>query len=69
MTPAQFFAARTALGLTQAQMAARLRMGAYGWQKISAWENGRKPIPGIYSLAVELLEAAAIYPKEGCGHA
>lgn len=55
MTPADFRAARSALGHTQHSMAEALRMGKHGWQTISAWENGRQPIPGPVSVAVECL--------------
>lgn len=55
MTPAGFRNARQALGHTQHAMAEALRMGKHGWQTISAWENGKTPIPGPVSLAVEHL--------------
>lgn len=57
MTPADFRAARNALGLTQKQMAEALRMGKHGWQSISKWESDEfeGAIPGPVTLAVECL--------------
>jgi len=52
MTPADLTAARKAMGMTQEQLAAKL---GYGWQTVSAWENGRRAIPGAVALAVEHL--------------
>ncbi len=57
MTPADFRTARKALGYTQHGMAEALRMGKHGWRTISAWENGKAPIPGPVTLAVEYLLA------------
>jgi transcriptional regulator with XRE-family HTH domain len=58
MTGQQFLDARTKLGLTQRAMAGALRLGSHGWQTISGWENGHKPVPGPVQLAVEHLLAA-----------
>jgi len=55
MTSADFRAARKALGYTQHGLAEALRMGKHGWQTISAWENGRTPIPGPVQVALECL--------------
>jgi len=55
MTPADFRSARNALGLTQHQMAEALQMGKHGWQTISGWENGNRPIPGPVAIAVRCL--------------
>jgi DNA-binding transcriptional regulator YiaG len=55
MTPDDFRAARKTLGHTQHAMAEALRMGRHGWQTVSGWENGKTPIPGPVSLAVECL--------------
>ena len=57
MTPADLRAARHALGLTQKGLAKALRMGAHGWQSISAWEsdNNDRGVPGPVQVAVEAL--------------
>ena len=55
MTTADFRAARKALGLTQHGLAEALRMGKHGWQTISAWENGKSPIPGPVQVAIQCL--------------
>ena len=55
MTPADFRAARKALGLTQKGLAEALRMGKHGWQTISGWENDGANIPGPVQVAMECL--------------
>lgn len=55
MTPEEFLAARATLGLTQRQMAEALGMGTHGWQSISGWENGKKPVPDTVCVTVDLL--------------
>lgn len=57
MTPAEFRAARKALGLTQKGLAKALRMGAHGWQSISKWESDdlTGDIPGPVTVAMECL--------------
>lgn len=63
MTPADFRAARVALGerrglgrkLTQHEMAEALRLGKWGHQTVAKWEKGLNPIPGPITLAVECL--------------
>lgn len=55
MTPEDFRAARKAMGHTQHTLAVALRMGRHGWQTISAWENGKTPIPGPVQVAMEHL--------------
>ena len=57
MTPADLRAARARLGLTQHKLAWALHMGRWGWQTISAWESGRKPIPAVLHLKMAGLEA------------
>ncbi len=57
MTPADLRTARKRLGLTQHGLAAALRMGKYGWQTISKWENDGSSIPGPVSVAVEAMLA------------
>ncbi len=57
MTPADLRAARKRLGLTQKALATALRMGAHGWQSISAWESDNDPrqVPGPVVVAIECL--------------
>lgn len=55
-TPERVKAARKALGLTQAQLAARLRLRAnYGDATVRSWEAGRREISGPAQVAIELL--------------
>jgi DNA-binding transcriptional regulator YiaG len=65
MTGDEFKAARERLGHTQQEMAVALRMGQWGWQALSGWETGKRPVPGPVSLAVEylLLQAASDAPQ------
>jgi transcriptional regulator with XRE-family HTH domain len=55
VTPADLRKARKALGLTQHQLAERLRMGKHGWQSVSRWEQDGNTIPGPVQVAVESL--------------
>ena len=57
MTPAEFRAARKALGLTQKGLAEALRMGKHGWQSVSKWEGDsfEGAIPGPVQVAMECL--------------
>lgn len=57
MSPADFRAARKALGLTQKGLAEALRMGKHGWQSVSKWEgdNFEGSIPGPVQVAMECL--------------
>lgn len=63
ITPDQLREARAALGerrglsrpVTQKELAAALEMGKHGWQTISAWENGDRPIPGPAAIAIRCL--------------
>jgi transcriptional regulator with XRE-family HTH domain len=55
MTPDNLRTARKALGLTQRGLAEALRMGKWGWQTISKWENGSVPVPGPAQVAIEML--------------
>lgn len=58
MTPAQVHAARTALGMTQAQLARALRLtdpDNNGRRTIRNWEKGVTPISGPASVALEAL--------------
>lgn len=55
MTPEQVKEARRRLGLTQTQLAKRLRMRGNGARQIRAWETGEAPITGPASLAIEYM--------------
>jgi DNA-binding transcriptional regulator YiaG len=55
MTPAEVSAARRALGMTQDQLAAALRMGADGKRAVRRWEAGDRAISGPASVAIEAL--------------
>lgn len=56
MTPDQIKAARRELGMTQAQLAARLRLAeSSGPRTVRHWESGTVPITGPASVAIELL--------------
>ena len=55
MTPDQIKEARLRLGLTQTQLAKRLRMKGDGARQIRAWESGEYPITGPASLAIEYM--------------
>ena len=56
MTSDDFRSARKNMGHTQHTLAAALLMGKHGWQTISAWENGKQPIPGPVKVAMHHLE-------------
>lgn len=58
VTPAEVKSARQLLGLSQAGLAERLRLGANGERTIRRWEAGDVPVTGPASLAIELLVAA-----------
>jgi DNA-binding transcriptional regulator YiaG len=53
LTAAELRAARIRLGLNMAEMATQLRTPYRTYQE---WENGGRRIPGICTIAVELLE-------------
>jgi len=55
LTPEQVKEARLRLGLTQTQLAKRLRMRGNGARQIRAWESGEAPITGPASLAIEYM--------------
>ena len=55
MTHDDFRTARKALGMTQHALAEALGMGTHGWQSVSEWENGKRPIPGPVAIAVNCL--------------
>ncbi len=52
MTPAELRAARIRLGMNMAEMAKTLRTPYRTYQD---WEAGRRTIPGVCAVAVELL--------------
>ena len=59
MLPADLRAARKALGLSQHALAEALGMGRWGWQTISAWEGGRRPVPKDLPAKLEELRRTA----------
>lgn len=65
MKPDDIRTARKALGLTQHALAEALHMGKWGWQTISAWESGRKPVPADLHLKMAGLEAIRKRPVNG----
>jgi len=56
LTPATLLARRQSLGLTQEQLAQRLRVTT---TTVARWERGEQPLPGMLSLALERLESQA----------
>jgi DNA-binding transcriptional regulator YiaG len=57
MNPAEIKAARKRLGLSQAELAETLRMGANGGRTVRRWELGEVAVTGPASVAIELLLA------------
>jgi len=55
MTPAEVRAARLALGMTQEQLAAALRMGGDGKRAVRRWEAGDREISGPATVAIQAL--------------
>lgn len=51
MTPTEFKAIRKAMGLTQAQLAARMAYGSA--TRISEIENGKVPMPRLVALLMQ----------------
>lgn len=74
MTPAELKQARTALGLTQQQLADELRLKRLA---VTRYEGGARRIPGLVDVAIRLLTTptriplvgtvAAGDPLAGCG--
>jgi DNA-binding transcriptional regulator YiaG len=62
MTPEQVREHRQALGFTQADLAAALRMGSEGRRTVRRWESGQQSITGPASVALELLAARLPWP-------
>lgn len=59
MTPAEVRAARLALGMTQAELAAKLRLASDGKRTVRHWETdgGKYQVSGPASVAIELMLA------------
>lgn len=55
MTPQDVKDARHRLGLSAAELAKILRMGAAGGRTVRRWESGETPITGPASVAIEAL--------------
>lgn len=62
MTPARFKAIRRAAGLTQSQLAARLRIEDA--RTIRRYEDGERPVSGPVSILMEQLEAVAPWVRQ-----
>lgn len=67
MTPAEVSAARKLLGLSQSELAERLRMGANGERTVRRWERGETPITGPASVALSLLVKLHGMVRNGTG--
>lgn len=65
MTPAEIKASRLRLGLTQAQLAERMRLGKDGKRIVRGWEKGeRKPSgPVLVALGYMLADCAPEGPS------
>lgn len=64
MTPAELRAVLAELGLTDGQVAARLRLGGHGDRTVRRWKQepgakGHRPIPGPAQVALEMMLAMA----------
>jgi DNA-binding transcriptional regulator YiaG len=57
LTSAEISTARKTLGLTQSQMAERLRLGQNGSRTVRRWEKGEIPVTGPASVAIEMMLA------------
>lgn len=61
MTPTRIKEIRLGAGLTQAGLAAVLRLqGPTGKRTVRRWETGEQPITGPASLLLELIEAGKL---------
>ena len=59
MTPDEMRELRTAMGLTQRQLADALELdGPYARHSVRAWENSKRPISGPVRVALRLLAKA-----------
>lgn len=65
MTPHEMRNARFALGMTQKEFAAALRVGSEA--VIRSWESGRRPISGPAAVAIELMLKQHLAPIEAFG--
>ena len=57
MTPIEIKAVRLRLGMTQAQLAARLRLGKDGRRIVRGWEKGERKPSGPVTVALEYMLA------------
>jgi DNA-binding transcriptional regulator YiaG len=57
MQPDEVKSARKELGLSQAGLAAALRMGKNGERQVRRWEEGETAISGPASVALEALQS------------
>jgi DNA-binding transcriptional regulator YiaG len=55
MTPAEFKAARYALGLSQTALAEAWGMGGNGGRTIRKWESGERPLNPIAAFCISLM--------------
>lgn len=63
MSGEAFRAARKTLGLTQSQMAERLRLGPNGSRTVRRWEKGEIPVTGPASVAIEMMLESRSWQK------
>jgi transcriptional regulator with XRE-family HTH domain len=64
MTPEAFRAIRQRAGLSQARLAALLRIGDL--RTIRRYETGERPIPGPVSLLMEMIDRGALRIDADC---
>lgn len=55
MTPERIVEIRGARGLSQAELARLLRLGAHGKRTVARWEAGEVPVPGPVSVALDAI--------------
>lgn len=64
MSPEEVKAARLELGLTQAELAERLRLsGANAGDTVRSWESGKRPISGPAQVAIEYMLKDPLRPN------
>lgn len=54
MTPAEFKAARSQLGLSARALAEALELGAHGGRTVRRWESGDSPISGPVAVLMRI---------------
>lgn len=65
MTPDDVREARQRLGITQAELAVRLRLApATGKDTVRSWESGKRPITGPAQVAIEYMLLELEQPRE-----